>query len=422
MARYVLFFSIEQTYKNFRNFAIFAGKLNDMIRDITSSVRYIGVDDLDIDLFESQYTVPEGMAYNSYLIDGGKLAVMDTVDARCADAWKAHLGEALAGRKPDYLVVHHLEPDHSGLVGWMLEEFPDLQVVLSAKAAQMLGQFLPAAPAVERILTVKEGDVLQLGSRSLRFTAAPMVHWPEVLVSFCPEEGILFSADAFGKFGALSKCGFWGEEDADWACEGRRYYFNIVGKYGPQVQMLLKKLSAADIRMIAPLHGPVLREGLENYLSLYNIWSSYGVETEGVFVACASIHGGTLAAAETLVGILKAKGCPKVAFSDLTRDDAAEAVEDAFRYGKMVLLAASYDAGLFTPAYNFLHTLQMKGYQKRRVALVENGSWAPSAGRVMKEMLSAMKEVEVVEPVVTIRSRLKPSDIPALEALADAIL
>ena len=393
-----------------------------MVKEIAKSIQYIGVDDRDLDLFESQYVVPEGMAYNSYLIEDDSIAILDTVDARQADAWKANLKEALAGRQPDYLVVHHLEPDHSGLVGWALAEFPAVRVVLSAKAAQMLGQFLPEAPAAERVITVKEGDVLSLGTHSLRFFAAPMVHWPEVLVSFCPEEGILFSADAFGKFGALSQCGFWGDEDGDWACEGRRYYFNICGKYGVQVQALLKKLSGLDIRMIAALHGPVLRQDLGQFLSLYQTWSSYGVETEGVFVAYASIHGGTAAAAEKLVEILQAKGCPKVAVSDLTRDDIAEAVEDAFRYGKMVVLAASYDAGLFTPAYNFLHTLQMKGYQKRRVALVENGSWAPSAGRVMKEMFGAMKDIEILEPVVTIKSRLKPADIPALEALADTIL
>ena len=393
-----------------------------MVQSISKSVRYIGVDDLDLDLFESQYIIPEGMAYNSYLLEGEKLAVLDTVDARKGVAWKDNLAEALAGRQPDYLVVHHLEPDHSGLVGWMLETYPALKVVLSAKAAQMLGQFLPEAPDAERIVVMGEGGVLDLGGLSLRFYAAPMVHWPEVLVSFCPEEGILFSADAFGKFGALSKCGFWGDEDDDWACEGRRYYFNIVGKYGVQVQMLLKKLAGLDLKVIAPLHGPVLRQDLAQYLDLYQTWSTYGVETEGVFVAYASIHGGTAEAAEKLVEILREKGCPKVAVSDLTRDDIAEAVEDAFRYGKMVLCAASYDGGLFTPAYNFLHTLQMKGWQKRRVALVENGSWAPSAGRVMKEMFAAMKEVAILEPGVTIKSRLKPADLPALEALADAVL
>lgn len=389
---------------------------------ITPNISYIGVDDLSLDLFESQYAVPEGMAYNSYLIEDEKIAILDTVDARCGDLWKDNLRQALGGRTPDYLVVHHLEPDHSGLLAWALEEYPQLRLVLGAKASSMLAQFLDEAPDAERIMVVKEGDVLQLGSRSLKFMAAPMVHWPEVMVSYCPEDGVFFSADAFGKFGALSRCGFWGEDDNDWACEGRRYYFNICGKYGLPVQTLLKKASALDIRIIAPLHGPVLRENLQYYLDLYRCWSSYGVETDGVFVACASIHGGTSVAAECLVEILRSKGCPKVATADLCRDDMAEAVEDAFRYGKMVILAASYDGGLFTPAHTFLHTLAMKGWQKRRVGIVENGSWAPSAGRVMREMLAAMKDVEIVEPLVTIRTRLKPSDVPALEALADAIL
>ena len=390
---------------------------------LSSHITYIGVDDLTLDLFESQYAVPEGMAYNSYLIEDEKIAVLDTVDARKGEQWKQNLKEALGERTPDYLVVHHLEPDHSGLVAWALETYPSLTLVMGAKAASMLPQFLDEAPGAERILTVKEGDSLPLGACSLRFLAAPMVHWPEVMVSYCPEEGVLFSADAFGKFGALSRTGWWGDEDADWACEGRRYYFNICGKYGIPVQTLLKKVSALEgLRVIAPLHGPVLRENLSYYLDLYRCWSSYGVETEGVFVAYASIHGGTARAAERLAEILRAKGCPKVALCDLSRDDMAEAVEDAFRYGRMVLLAASYDGGLFTPAYSFLHTLQMKLWQKRRVALVENGSWAPSAGKVMREMLAAMKDIELVEPLVTIRTRLKESDIPALEALADGIL
>jgi flavorubredoxin len=285
----------------------------------------------------------------------------------------------------------------------------------------MLVQFTGEA-FTGRTMAVKEGETLALGAHTLRFLTAPMVHWPEVMVTFEEKERILFAADAFGKFGALSKCGYFGEEDDDWACEARRYYFNICGKYGQPVQTLLGKVAPLAPAVIAPLHGPILREDLETYLNLYKTWSSYGVETEGVFVAYASIHGGTAEVAEKLAEILKAKGCPKVAMSDLTRDDQAEAVEDAFRYGKMAVLAASYDGGLFSPAYNFLHTLQMKAYQQRRVALVENGSWAPSAGRVMKEMFAAMKAVEVVEPVVTVRSRMKPEDVPALEALADALL
>lgn len=392
------------------------------MKKIDDSLYYIGADDLTLDLFESQYALEEGIAYNSYLIKDNKTAILDTVDARCAEAWKENLKEALSGVQPDYLVVHHLEPDHSALIAWALEAWPTLTLVASAKAIQMLGQFFEGISFDGRTLAVKEGDVLSLGIRSLRFIGAPMVHWPEVMVSFDEASGTLFSADAFGKFGVLSKFGFFGEEDSDWACEARRYYFNICGKYGLPVQTLLKKVSALEIRSIAPLHGPILRENLSSYLDLYRIWSSYGVETEGVFVACASIHGGTLKAAEKLVEILKAKACPKVAFSDLTRDDQAEAVEDAFRYGKMVICAASYDAGLFPPAYSFIHHLQDKAWQKRRVGLVENGSWAPSAGRVMKEMFSAMKEVEIVEPLVTLRSTMKASDIPALEALAEAIL
>lgn len=392
------------------------------MKEINSFLKYIGVDDIDLDLFESQYIVPEGMAYNSYLLEGGKIAILDTVDARKGELWKENLLEALAGRQPDYLVVHHMEPDHSGLIAYAMEKWPELKLVATAKAVSMLPQFLGGETFPGRTIAVKEGDELPLGERTLKFFMAPMVHWPEVMVSFETSEKILFSADAFGKFGALGKCGFYGEEDDDWACEGRRYYFNICGKYGGPVQTLLGKVAPLSPAMICPLHGPILRENLGEYLNLYRIWSSYGVETEGVFIACASIHGGTMAAAERLAEILKAKGCPKVALSDLTRDDVAEAVEDAFRYGKMVVAAASYDAGLFTPAHHFLHILATKAYQKRKVALIENGSWAPSAARVMKEMFAGMKEIEIVDPVVTIRSRMKEQDIPALEALADAIL
>ena len=389
---------------------------------ITDSLFYIGADDLDLDLFESQYYLPEGMAYNSYLIKDNKIAILDTVDARKGEAWKEALSQALAGREPDYLVCHHMEPDHSALIAWALETFPGLTLVASAKAVQMLGQFFDGVSFEGRTLAVKEGDILDLGNHKLRFISAPMVHWPEVMVSFDETSRALFSADAFGKFGALCKCGFFGEDDGDWACEARRYYFNICGKYGVPVQTLLKKVLPLQPAIIAPLHGPVLRKDLGYYLDLYNTWSSYGVETEGVFVAVASIHGGTFAVAEKLVEILKAKGVPKVAFSDLTRDDQAEAVEDAFRYGKMVLCAASYDGGLFPPAHEFISHLRDKAWQKRSVALVENGSWAPSAGRVMKEMFAAMKDVRIVEPMVTIRSRMKDSDLEALNALADAII
>lgn len=391
-----------------------------MSKYITSDIKYIGVDDVDLDLFESQYIVPEGISYNSYLILDQKVAIMDTVDARKGEAWLENLETALDGRKPDYLVVHHMEPDHSGLIVELTRRYPDLVVVASAKALVFLGQFYDGMTF--RTLAMKEGDTLELGAHTLQFMAAAMVHWPEVMVSFDRKDRILFSADAFGKFGALSACGYFGEEDDDWACEARRYYFNICGKYGAPVQVLLKKVLPLQPTVIAPLHGPILRKDLKEYLDLYQTWSSYGVETEGVFIACASIHGGTMAAAERLKEILLAKGCPKVALSDLTRDDMAEAVEDAFRYGKMVVAAASYDGGLFTPAYNFLHTLQMKSWQRRKVALIENGTWAPSAGKVMKEMFGAMKDVEIVGETVTIRSRMKESDQAALEALADAIL
>ena len=392
-----------------------------MIREIQPGLLYIGAQDHDLDLFESQYAVPEGMSYNSYLLDGGKIAILDTVDARKGEEWMQNLNEALAGRKPDYLVVHHMEPDHSALIRDVLETWPGLTLAASAKAIQMLGQFFDGYDFTGRTMALKEGDVLDLGTRSLRFMAAPMVHWPEVMVSYESASKTLFAADAFGKFGTLDT-GFYGDEDDDWACEARRYYFNICGKYGGPVQTLLKKAAALDIACICPLHGPILRKDLGYYLDLYQTWSSYGVETEGVFVAYASIHGGTAAAALKLADILKEKGCPKVATCDLTRDDQAEAVEDAFRYGRIILAASSYDGGVFPPMHSFLHHLQDKAWQKRKAGLIENGSWAPSAGRIMKGMLETMKEVEIVEPVVTIRSRMKPADLPALQALADAIL
>ena len=391
------------------------------MKEIAQGIRYIGVDHEDLDLFESQYIVPEGMSYNSYLIMDEKVAILDTADARKGEEWLKNLQEALEGRKPDYLVIHHMEPDHSACIAPVLEKYPDITVVGSAMALKFLGQFMPERP-VQNSLAVKEGDTLPLGAHTLKFFAASMVHWPEVMVSLDTATGTLFSADAFGKFGALGQTAFWADEDPDWACEGRRYYFNICGKYGPQVQALLKKIGAEPVKTIASLHGPIIRKDLEYYLNLYNTWSSYGVETEGVLVAYASIHGGTAAVAEMVADKLKALGCPKVATTDLTRDDRAEAVEDAFRYGKMVLAACSYDAGLFTPAYDFLHSLQVKGYCKRKVALIENGSWAPSAARVMKEMLGAMKEVEIVGETVTIRSRYKEADEPALDALCKAIM
>ena len=393
-----------------------------MVKNLSDKVKYIGVDDLDLDLFESQYIVPEGMAYNSYVILDDKVAVLDTADARKADEWKANLKEALCGRQPDYLVVHHMEPDHSALIAWALEEFPALTLVASAKAIQMLEQFFEGIQIEGRTLAVKEGSELVLGEHKLRFIGAPMVHWPEVMVSFDESDGALYSADAFGKFGALGKCGFYGRDDDDWSCEARRYYFNIVGKYGAPVRTLLGKTSQLAIKTIRPLHGPILEDNLSEYLDLYNIWSNYAVETPGIFIACASIHGGTLAAAEKLAEILRAKGAERVVVSDLCRSDFAENVEDAFRHSKLVVAASSYDGGVFTPMYEFLHRLQIKGYCNRKVAIMENGSWAPSAGRVMKEMLSSMNGVEIVEPMVTIKSRMKVADIPALETLASALL
>ncbi len=393
-----------------------------MIKNLSDKVRYIGVDDLDLDLFESQYIVPEGMAYNSYVILDDKVAILDTADARKADEWKANLKEALAGRQPDYLVVHHMEPDHSALIAWALEAYPSITLVASAKAIQMLSQFFEDINVEGRTLAVKEGSVLELGSHSLKFIGAPMVHWPEVMVSFDEAEGALYSADAVGKFGALSKCGFYGRDDDDWACEARRYYFNIVGKYGAPVRTLLGKLAELPIKSIRPLHGPILEDNLSEYIDLYKTWSSYAVETEGIFIACASIHGGTMVAAQKLAEILRAKGAPRVEVSDLCRSDFAENVEDAFRHSTLVLAASSYDAGVFTPMYEFLHRLQIKGFCNRKVAIIENGSWAPSAGRVMKEMLSTMSNIEIVEPMVTIKSRMKEADIPALESLASALL
>ena len=391
--------------------------------NISDKIRYIGVDDLDIDLFESQYKVPEGMSYNSYVILDDKVAVMDTADQRKSVEWQKNMLDALDGREIDYLVVHHMEPDHAANIAAVASAYPEAKIVLSAAAAKMLPNFFPEADLSGRLLIVKEGDTLPLGQHTLQFIAAPMVHWPEVMMSYEQTEKVLFAADGFGKFGAIQheKRNADGTL-ADWACEARRYYFNIVGKYGMQVQNVLKKAAKLDIRTIAPLHGPVLRGDLTPFLSLYDTWSKYEPETEGVFVAYASIHGGTKAAALKMVEMLKAKGCPKVAVSDLTRDDLAEAIEDAFRYPTLVLLAASYDAGVFPPMHDFLYHLQIKGFQRRCFALVENGSWAPSAGKVMTEMIGQLKDCQIVAPVVTIRSRMKEADLPNLEALADAVL
>ena len=386
-----------------------------MISNVTERIKYIGVDDTTIDLFESQYIVPNGISYNSYLITDEKVAIMDTVDLCKSDDWWANLEEALEGRTPDYLIVQHMEPDHAGNIAKALEKYPEMKVVASAKAIQMMPQFFEDTDFNGRTIAVKEGDTLSLGEHTLQFFMAPMVHWPEVMVTYDQQDKVLFSADGFGKFGALA-------HEEDWACEARRYYFNICGKYGAQVQALLKKAAMLDIACICPLHGPILKENLGYYIGLYDTWSKYEVETEGVFIAYASIHGGTKKAAEKMAEILRAKGAPKVSIADLCRDDMAEAVEDAFRMSKLVVAAASYDADVFPPMHDFLHHLKLKAYQKRRVGIIENGSWAPCAGRVMKGILETMKEIEIVEPMVTIRSAMKQGDIPALEALADAIL
>ena len=383
--------------------------------EITPSIKYVGVDDLDIDLFESQYVVPEGMSYNSYIILDEKVAIMDTVDARKGAEWWANVEAVLAGRTPDYLVVQHLEPDHAALIHEVLGKYPRAKVVATAKAIQMMPQFFDSVDFEGRTVAVEEGDMLSLGSHTLQFFVAPMVHWPEVMVSYEQSEKVLFAADAFGKFGALCN-------EGSWDCEARRYYINICGKYGAQVQTLLKKAATLDIAMICPLHGPVLTENLSHYIGLYDIWSKYEPETEGVLVAYASIHGGTAAAANRLADILREKGAPKVVVTDLSRCDMAEAVEDAFRYSHMVVCAASYDADVFPPMHDFLHHLKLKNYQNRRVAIVENGSWAPTAGRVMRAMLEGMKNIAIVETMVTIRSRMKESDQPAMEQLAVELL
>ncbi len=383
---------------------------------ISDAVKYIGVDDTTIDLFESQYVVPEGVSYNSYVILDEKVALMDTVDKRGMEEWEKNLMAALDGRKVDYLVVQHLEPDHAGSIARLVELFPEVTLVGNAKTFQMMPQFFEF-DLEGRTKVVAEGDTLSLGEHTLTFVMAPMVHWPEVMVSYESKEKILFSADGFGKFGALSLT----EED-DWACEARRYYFNIVGKYGAPVQTLLKKAAGLDIAMICPLHGPILKEDLGYYIDKYNTWSSYAPEDKGILIAYASIHGNTGAAAEKLGQMLRDKGAEKVVVSDLAREDMAEVIEDAFRYDRMIVCGASYDGGVFPCMQDFLHHLQAKAYQKRKVGILENGSWAPTAARTMKGLLENMKGVEIVEPTVTIKSTLKEEDVPALEKLAEAML
>ncbi|MBO4487973.1 MAG: FprA family A-type flavoprotein [Bacteroidaceae bacterium] len=380
------------------------------------NIKYIGADDADLKLFESQYDLPDGMCYNSYLVLDDKVAIIDSVDNRKVSEWLDNLENALEDRHPDYLVVQHMEPDHSAGIAQALEKYPNLQIVGSAKAIQMMSLYFEGLDLEDKTITVKDGDTLNLGSRSLQFLTAPMVHWPEVIVTYDPANRVLFSADAFGKFGVREA------DPDDWACEARRYYFNICGKYGTSVAQLLRKVEPLDIEHIFPLHGPMLQgEALTEALRLYGIWSRYDVETPGVFVAYASIHGGTREAAVLLSEMLRERGVPKVSVSDLTIDDQAEAIEDAFRMSHLVCCSASYDAGLFPPMHDFIHHLRIKAYQRRTVALIENGSWAPSAGRVMREMFADMKDINLVEPLITIRGRLHSDDRPKLQALADSL-
>lgn len=381
---------------------------------ISDSIKYIGVDDTTLDLFESQYIVPNGVSYNSYLILDEKIAVMDTVDARKTKEWFDNLDKELKVRVPDYLIVSHLEPDHSANIQLFTEKYKEAKLVLSAKAKAMLPQFFNIEGLDERCIVVKEGEELDLGNHHLKFIMAPMVHWPEVMIEYETTEKVLFSADGFGKFGALA-------HEEDWACEARRYYFNIVGKYGIPVQTLLKKASTLDIEMICPLHGPILKDNLGYYIDKYQTWSSYQSEDEGVLVASASIHGNTKEVALKIVDLLKEKGV-KVAFTDLTRDDMAEAVEDAFRYSKMILAGATYDGGVFAPMEDFLHRLQHKGYQNKKVGLIENGSWAPLANKVMKDLLSPMKNITICENTVTIKSTYKDENLEAINNLIEEII
>ncbi len=382
--------------------------------DITRDIRYVGVNDFNVDLFEGQYIVPEGMAYNSYVIMDEKIAVMDTVDEHFTDEWLENISEVVGERTPDYLVVHHMEPDHSANINAFTAKYPNATVVSSAKAFVMMKNFYGKDYADNRIV-IKEGDVLDLGAHKLTFVAAPMVHWPEVMVSYDSTDKVLFSADGFGKFGAINP-----DED-DWACEARRYYIGIVGKYGPQVQALLKKAAGLDIQIICPLHGPVLKENLGYYINLYDIWSSYRTEKEGVFIAYTSVYGHTKEAAELLAEKLKEKGCPKVAITDLARDDMAEAVEDAFAYGKIVLASPTYNNDIFPFMKEFINHLTERNFQNKTIGLIENGSWAPAAAKVMTKMLEGSKNITFTENSVKITSALSDASRAQIDALAEEI-
>lgn len=386
-----------------------------MIKHVTDSIYYVGVDDKDIDLFENQYVVPNGMAYNSYVIDDEKIVIMDMVDVKCAEEWYANLDEVLKGRQPDYLVMSHLEPDHSANLTEVLKRYPELKVVSNAKLLAMIPNFFPDIDLTGRTITVDGSEPFDTGVHKLNFVMAPMVHWPEVMVTYESAEKVLFAADAFGKFGTL-------DTDEDWACEARRYYFNIVGKYGMPVQALLKKAENLDIQIICSLHGPILKEDLGYYINLYKTWSSYEPEDKGVFIAYSTLHGNTGNAAKKLAELLKEKGCPKVVVSDLAREDMAECVEDAFRYDRMVLASPTYDGGLMPVMMDFIYHLKSKAYQNRTVGFIENGSWAPMSGKLMKEQMTAMKNINIIEDVVTVKSALKAADEVKLEELADKLM
>ena len=382
--------------------------------NITKDIKYIGVNDREIDLFEGQYTVPNGMAYNSYMIIDDKIAVTDTVDARFTAEWLENITDAAGGREPDYLVVQHMEPDHSANILNFMDKYRNATVVASAKAFVMMKQFFGTDFADRRIVA-GEGDTLNLGSHTLNFMTAPMVHWPEVIVTYDSKDKVLFSADGFGKFGAL-------DADEDWACEARRYYFGIVGKYGAQVQALLKKAAGLDISVICPLHGPVLSENLEYYINLYNIWSLYVAESKGIMIAYTSVYGNTKKAVENLEKMLIEKGCPKVVITDLARSDMAENVEDAFRYEKLVLATTTYNADIFPFMREFIHNLTERGYKNRAVGLIENGSWAPTAAKTMKSMLESCKNITFAETAVQIKSALNAESTEQLEKLADEMI
>ena len=386
-----------------------------MIKHVTDSIYYVGVDDKDIDLFENQYVVPNGMAYNSYVIDDEKIVIMDMVDVKCAEEWYANLDEVLKGRQPDYLVMSHLEPDHSANLTEVLKRYPELKVVSNAKLLAMVPNFVPDIDLTGRTITVDGSEPFDTGVHKLNFVMAPMVHWPEVMVTYESAEKVLFAADAFGKFGTL-------DTDEDWACEARRYYFNIVGKYGMPVQALLKKAENLDIQIICSLHGPILKEDLGYYINLYKTWSSYEPEDKGVFIAYSTLHGNTGNAAKKLAELLKEKGCPKVVVSDLAREDMAECVEDAFRYDRMVLASPTYDGGLMPVMMDFIYHLKSKAYQNRTVGFIENGSWATMSGKLMKEQMAAMKNINIIEDVVTVKSALKAADEAKLEELADKLM